>query len=170
MGRRESRETAAAGLAVRRDRNGPQLQRSSGKRWTAAAEERFLDHLAATCNVRASAAYCGFCLSLIYRKRRADPAFAKRWQVALEQGYARLEAMLVQRANEALEGRAPDPDFPIPPMSVKEAMAVLAQHRAAVERHPRSRRRWARPRTLDEMRDSILAKLSAIAPPETGGE
>lgn len=139
------------------------MLRSTGKRWTSAAERRFLDHLAATCNVRASAAACGFDLSLIYRKRRADPGFARSWQMALEQGYSTLETLLLQRATEALDGREPEPGLVIEPMTVKEATALLAAHRARVNGHPRPRRRWARPRSLDEMRSSILAKLAPFA-------
>ncbi len=72
--------------------------------------------------------------------------------------------LLVQRATEMLEGFAPDPDTPIPEMTVKDALAVLGHHRNTVEGGPRSRRQWARPKSLDEMGDSILAKLEAIAP------
>jgi hypothetical protein len=36
--------------------------------------------------------------------------------------------------------------------------------RREVEGGPRSRRQWARPRSLDEMADSIMRKLQAIAP------
>jgi hypothetical protein len=100
----------------------------------------------------------------VYKRRRRDPAFAQRWQAALEQGSERLNALLLQRAIEALEGFAPDPDTPIPEMTVKDARAILGHHRREVEGGPRSRRQWARPRSLDEMRDSILRKLEAIAP------
>ena len=103
-------------------------------------------------------------------RRRKDPAFHKRWDVALAQGYAHIEALLVQRAIEALEGWAPDPDTPIVirDMTVKDALILLGHHRRTIEGGPRSRRQWARPRTLDEMRDSILRKLEAIAPTGAG--
>lgn len=155
---------AHSGTGILVGKDGPQRIRSTGKRWSDEAEAAFLDHLAASCNVTASAAAAGFSSEAIYRRRRNDPAFAQRWQAALEQGYARIEALLVQRAAEALEGFAPDPETPIPEMSVKDALAILGHHRARVEGGPRSRRQWARPRSLDEMRDSILRKLEAIAP------
>lgn len=145
-------------------KDGPQLVRSSGRRWSDAAEARFLDHLAATCNVTASADAAGFTRVAIYKRRRRDSAFAERWQAALDQGYARIEALVLRRIEEALEGFVPDPDLPIPPLTMKDALAVLGHHRRSVDRGPRSRRQWARPRSLDEVRDSILAKLEAIAP------
>jgi hypothetical protein len=147
-----------------RGKDGLQLVRSSGKRWSDEAEALFLDQLAASCNVTASAQGAGFTPAAVYKRRRRDPGFAQRWEAALQQGYARLEALLVQRAIEALEGFAPDPETPLPDMTVADARAILSQHRAMVQGAQRSRRQWARPRSLDDMRDSILAKLEALAP------
>lgn len=162
--RKPTPPTGPAGSAILVGKDGPQLIRSTGKRWTDAAEGMFLDHLAATCNVAASAAAAGFSRTAVNARRRRDPGFAQRWQAALEIGYSRIEALLLRRAEEALEGWAPDTELPIPPMSIKDAIAIIGHHRRAAERGPRSRRQWARPRSLDEMRDSILAKLEAFAP------
>lgn len=161
-------EVRQAGTTVRGGKDGPQIVRSEGARWTDDDEAVFLDHLAASCNVSLSAEAAGFSRFELYKRRRRDPAFAKRWQAALAQGYARIEAALVRRAIDALEGLSPDPDTPIPTMTVEQAMKVLDGHRNTVEGGPRSRRQWTRPRSLDEVRDSILAKLEAIAP--AGGE
>jgi hypothetical protein len=152
-------------LARAGGKDGPQVIRSKGDRWTEEAEAVFLDHLAASCNVLASCEAAGFCNTSVYKRRREDAAFAQRWQAALEQGYLRIEMALVRRAADALEGFAPDPDTPIPVMTVEQAIKVLDRHRATVEGGPPSRRRWTRPRTLDEVSDSILRKLDAIAPP-----
>lgn len=143
-------------------RNGPQLIRSKGRRWTDAAEEIFLDQLAATCNVTHAAAACGFSREAIYARRRRDPRFAARWDHALAIGYPRLEAALVKAAVDTMEGRPPDPDCPIPPMSARDAIAVLKLHQDRV--HGTGRRPgWrGRPRSLAEVKQSILRKLSAI--------
>jgi hypothetical protein len=156
----DERNVRGTGILVGKD--GPQLIRSTGKRWSEEAEAVFLDHLAASCNVSVAAAAAGFTRFTTYKRRRRDPGFAKRWQAALEQGYARIETLLVQRAIEVLEGFEPDPDTPIPVMTVKDAQSLLGVHRRSVEGGPRSRREWARPRSLDEMRDSILRKLEVI--------
>ena len=145
-------------------KDGPQLIASSGKRWTDEAEARFLDSLAASCNVTLSAQAAGFSTVAIYRRRRTDAGFAARWQAALEQGYARIEIALVRRAADALEGFAPDPDTPFPEMTVRDAVTILQLHRAAVRGDTGVSPRWRpRPRSLDEVRDSILTKLEAIA-------
>jgi hypothetical protein len=151
------------GTALRASgKDGPQCIASSGKRWTDEAEARFLDQLAASCNVTLAASAAGFSKEAIYRRRRRDAGFAARWQAALEQGYARIEILLVERATQALEGRAPDPDTPIPVMTVHDAIAVLQLHRAAA-RGEGVRPGWRpRPRSLDQVRDAILARLEAI--------
>lgn len=108
-----ARKKAPEGIALRTGKDGPQFVRSKGKRWTEAAEEKFLDLLAATSNVTLSAAETGFSREAIYRRRRNDAGFAARWQAALDQGYARLEMLIVRVAADTLDGRLPDPDCPI---------------------------------------------------------
>lgn len=162
--RQPTKRPAPAGTILRAShKDGPQIIRNTGKRWTDKAENIFLDELGASCNVTHAAAACGFSRFILYKRRREDPAFAARWQAAKEQGYVRLEMLLVQRAIEGLEGHLPDPDTPFPDMTVKDAIAILQLHRAAVTggggRHPGWR---ARPRSLEEMRASILTKLEAI--------
>jgi phage portal protein BeeE len=55
----------------------------------------FLDHLAATCNVKVAAENSGVSPSAAYQWRRRDAVFAEQWQDALETGYACLETMLL---------------------------------------------------------------------------
>lgn len=63
-----------------------------------ARREAFLEHLAATCNVMASAEATGVSVSAAYANRMNDADFREAWSAALEQGYARLEAALIERA------------------------------------------------------------------------
>ena len=164
MADEEERPRGPVGTTIQTGRHGTQLLTTRGHRWSDEAEELFLDHLAATANVTASARACGFTTEALYCRRRKDSAFLQRWDVALAQGYAHMEALLVQRAIEALEGFAPDPDTPIiiRDMTVKDALILLGHHRRTIEGGPRSRRDWARPKSLDEVRESILRKLEAI--------
>ena len=54
----------------------------------------FLDHLAQTANVAASARAAGVTSSAVYAERRRTPAFRDAWALALAEGYARLETDL----------------------------------------------------------------------------
>ncbi len=161
--RSPSTRSRIPGTALRASgKDGPQRIASRGKSMTEESEARFFDALGASCNVTWSAEAAGFCKNTVYRRRRLDGAFAARWQAALEQGYARIEMALVRRAADALEGFAPDPDTPIPEMTVGDAVTILKLHHAAVHGGGVSPRWRPRPRSLDEVRDSILAKLEAI--------
>ncbi|RYD63816.1 MAG: hypothetical protein EOP58_10740, partial [Sphingomonadales bacterium] len=64
-------------------------------RWTAKMRASFLDHLAATCNVKASAEFIGVDPVSVYALRRRDARFTEAWGEALALGYEMLETLLV---------------------------------------------------------------------------
>lgn len=169
-GAKPRRRRKPAGEGVRAaGKNGPQLV-STEHQWSEEAEAGFLDALAASCNVRRAAATIGYTAATLYWRRRKDPAFAQRWQAAMEQGYVRIEAALIEAAEDALAGRMPNPELPIPQMTVKEAIDLMRLHQQhARGMGPRSAGRPARTRSLDETRAGILARLSAIETARAGG-
>lgn len=78
-------------------------------------------------------------------------------------GYGRVDELLARAAGDFLAGKPPDPDSPFPQMTVQDAIAILKLYRASTGEGGR-RPAWpARPRRLDEVHDSILVKLSAVA-------
>jgi hypothetical protein len=144
-------------------KDGPQLVRSSGARWTDEAEAAFLDALAASNNATLAAEQTGFSRAAIYGRARRDPGLSERMAAARALGYARVDELLARAAEDFLSGRAPDPASPLPPMTVDHAIAILKLHRAA-QTGEGKRPAWpARRRSLEEVHDSILRKLSAIA-------
>jgi hypothetical protein len=149
-------------LAARDGKDGLQLVRPGRRRIGPEAEEIFLDRIAASCNVAYAAAEAGFSKEAFYARRRRDPGFARRWDSALALGYVRIESLLVEQAERALEGRPPDPDSPIPPMTARDAILLLRLHQSRVTGTGRSPGWLPRPRALDELRGSILAKLAAF--------
>jgi hypothetical protein len=153
-----------AGSRVRYDQSGrAKVVKTGGYQWSDEAEEGFFDQLAASCNVRASAAAVGFTAFTVYRQRRMRADFAAKWQAALEQGYARLEMALVEAANDSLAGVTFDADRPIPKMSVEQAMNVLRAHRNEVrgdgQKGPGNP---GGPPRLEEVRARIEKKVRAI--------
>ena len=115
--------------------NRPVQQQRTHKGWTPSRRERFLDHVAATCNVRAATEAVGLSQSSVYALRRRDPAFAAQWRMALLAGYDRLEEMLVSKAISVLEGVAVgDPDTVVcGAISVEQAIKLLDRHRSIVK-------------------------------------
>jgi hypothetical protein len=85
----------------------------------------FLDALAETSNITASAIRANVPLRTVYKARRADAAFAANWQLALHEGYDMLEMELL--------GYLRDPQ-PQRKMDVAAALRLLAAHRETVER------------------------------------
>ena len=88
-------EAAAPG---RRRGGGTQVRRPRPEHWNDTVQQAFLAHLAATANVSASARAAGMTDQTCYRHRRSDAGFRAAWAAALDEGYVRLEAMLLRRA------------------------------------------------------------------------
>ncbi|WP_439540912.1 hypothetical protein [Sphingomonas sp.] len=133
-------------------------------RWTKAMREAFLDHLAATCNVKESAAVIGVIPGSVYTLRRREPKFAEAWEEALALGYQMLETRVV---GHVLAGRGPDEplgagvDSNLGPVSLETALKLLVLHRNASGK-PRKGGggpQYARPDETDAM---LLKRLKAI--------
>ncbi|NTS65312.1 hypothetical protein HRV97_09070 [Sphingomonas sp. HHU CXW] len=97
-------EKGAGGALVLRGGKLRPVQRASVKRngFSQAGRARFIEVLAATCNVKLATDASGVCGSAIYNTRRRDPAFAADWDAALASGYDRLEAEALRYALERL--------------------------------------------------------------------
>lgn len=65
--------------------------------WTTARRRRFMETLAATCNVTEAARAAKKAISSAYEQKRRDPSFAREWAQALSIGYAELEALLLRQ-------------------------------------------------------------------------
>ncbi|OYY70135.1 MAG: hypothetical protein B7Y44_03965 [Sphingomonadales bacterium 28-55-16] len=94
---------------------------------------RFLDHLAQTANVSASARVAGVGSSAVYAERRRSPAFRDAWALALAEGYARLETDLLAEALQMANGRTADGTLKARAQKHRLAIALLNAHRAAVK-------------------------------------
>ncbi len=70
----------------------------SGKRWSATVQRQFLAALIDTLNVRAAARKAGVSESSVYRHRQQSDGFRAAWAQAIQEGYARLELLMLERA------------------------------------------------------------------------
>lgn len=119
-----------------------QVRRAPRGLLTAKGEQTFLAHLAATANVRLSAAATGIGWSAIYARRARSARFAAAMADALEQGYERLELALLANAIETLAPDGSDPfdwcdatdDVPEPltKMTPREALLLLRYRRPEI--------------------------------------
>lgn len=144
---------------VTRGSNGRRVQiaRARVKEWTPRLERRFLETLAATCNVKAACAAAGLTAASAYNRRQRSEAFQRAWDEALAIGYDKIEAALLEAATASLDGLEFSPDAPIPPMSAWDAMHLLRFNRRAL-RGPDTRAEAQAPRvSLEDPR--ILAVI-----------
>ncbi len=72
-------------------------------KFTPKKREKFLETLAATCNVSKSAQAVGVSTVTVYKTRRKDEAFAMEWEQAIEAGTATLEAEAMRRAFDGVD-------------------------------------------------------------------
>jgi len=101
--------------------------------WTKAARSVFLAELAETANVAASARKAGMPVSSVYALRIKSPEFRLDWSEALAEGYARLEASLLEAALGKGRGTV-DPDvLKRDAARHRLGLSLLAQHRPAVK-------------------------------------
>ncbi|MFN4357921.1 hypothetical protein [Sphingopyxis alaskensis] len=92
----------------------------------------FLEALAESSNVAASARKAGIGADAMYRERRRNSGFAARWQAALCEGFARLEAELLAEALIAPTGNVKDATLKSRAQKYRLGLSLLAAHRAAV--------------------------------------
>lgn len=124
----------------------------------------FLQKLAETSNVTASAAHAGVATSRAYKTRREDAKFAAAWRAGLFEGYQHLEMEVLGYLRTA----EPDRKF-----DVANALRLLAAHQATIAKER------AKPddeedeqavfhsidAMIDEMRERSLANDAALALP-----
>lgn len=95
----------------------------------AAKVDRFIAELAETSNVSAAAAVADLSVSKVYKLRRSDPEFARRWYAALAEGYDNLEMELLGRLRSGDAAETDKGKF-----DTAAALRCLAAHRDSVAR------------------------------------
>ena len=141
-----------------------QIGRARVGQWTPRVEARFLAALAATCNVKAACAEVGKAHSSAYGHRQRWLAFARAWDAAIDEGYARIEAALVVRGCNVFSDPAAPSDNPITEMTAAQAIHLLHMHKNLVHGAGKAPGHPARhvPRPLSELKPGILRKLEAF--------
>lgn len=154
------------------DRRELQVRRGRKDGWTKATRAAFLDHLAATANVRFSCDAVGRHPAGLFSLRRRDPEFAEQWDAALDTAKARLRAMLIERsmgggaAAEASDDGDEESkaDGPLPPdpstMDTALALTVLRLHELPADKKKGGAH--LRRATREETDAAILRKLKAL--------
>jgi hypothetical protein len=128
-----ARETGREGEMIVPGNNRKMQKRRAPRRklFGKVAKERFLEELAANCNVQASADAIGYAVGTVYAHRMKDREFAAAWWVALEQGAAKLVALRLQHDVAEAERLSVAGDQPPPAdtaLNLLKLMTQLHQH------------------------------------------
>ena len=94
----------AAGAGVKAGRL--QVRKAAPRGWTPVKRAAFLEHLAATCNIAASARAVGMAPRGAHALKARDAVFAADWAGAIEAAYETLEARLLAYALGDAEGES----------------------------------------------------------------
>lgn len=169
-------EDCAARMAERRTRGGEpivvmsrngrlQVRGAHPNKLTAQAEQAFLLALSATANVTLSAKAAGASPAAFYRRRRRDPAFQREYELALAQGYERLEMELLSNCDPAAyahDGWRHNEPPPVPTMTVTQALQLMYLHQKAARfMDARPDLSWRRGETA-ERHSARMAMVRAI--------
>lgn len=149
-----------------------QVRKAARGGWTPAKRAAFLEHLAATCNIAASARAVGMAPRGAHALKARDAVFAADWAAAIEAAYATLEARLLAYALGEAEGeaeaeaeRVADGDAAgesrgahFDPRVAVQALGFRRRDAAAGGRGPSCKRA-----TIAEVEAALVARLDAIA-------
>lgn len=121
-----------------------QIGRARGHQWGPLTEERFLQMLRWTCNVKASYEAVGMSKGSAYSHRKRWPEFARRWHEAIVEGHQRISSALTASGCNFFsdpEARPEiEPEIAIGPMSVGDAIRILRMHQRTAAGVPGVRR------------------------------
>ncbi|UZK64946.1 hypothetical protein [Sphingomonas sp. M1-B02] len=145
-----------------------QKRKPRANMFTPAKRQKFLDALALTCNVSMAASHAGVSCTAPYRHRARDPQFIVQWREALETGYDRLEALVLEHggAGQPLEPGDPmraEAEMAPPPFDFDRALAVLRQYRATRQGRPKAHGGPPRRNATREETNAALLKALAAA-------
>lgn len=151
---------------IRRSRSGKcRIVRVAQGRWSRKVEAAFLAELTATANASAAARAAGVTLQCVYARRKLWPAFKAEWDLAVAEGFARIETLLVCAATTTLDPEPlPARAYEAPQMSMDQAIKIWLTHRAGGP-GAHKRRLGGVPRRepdIEEVRQEILRKVAAI--------
>lgn len=153
-----------------------QVRKPARGGWTPAKRAAFLEHLAGTCNVAASARAVGMAPRGAHALKARDAVFAADWAAAIEAAYETLEARLLAYALGEAEGEveaeadgvadgdadgdagAESRGAHFDPRVAVQALGFRRRDAAAGGRGPSCKRA-----TIAEVEAALIARLEAIA-------
>jgi hypothetical protein len=139
------------------------FQKKDGKKaktFGVVAQRLFLEELARTSNITASAKAAGFTTKPAYDLKKKSGSFKAQWLEALSEGYARLEADLLAEALRPASPHLKDMTLKQKQLKVRLGMALLAAHRNTVRGAEKPSP--SRSRDPEEVKKRLAARFTAM--------
>lgn len=111
----------------------PKASPPGNARLNAAVRKSFLDHLAQTANVAASARKAGISGDAAYAERRRLADFRAEWTDALREGYVRLETNLLAEALRPASSKTSDALLKAKTQKQRLQLGLFNAHRGSVK-------------------------------------
>jgi hypothetical protein len=151
-------------LVVRRFADGAvQMVRAAAGRWSSKVEAAFLAELERTGCVRWSAKGAGLSTTALYNRRKRDPQLRAKWAAAEARAEERIPALLSAAAIASLDCEIEGEG--LPPVSIDQALAIVRLKGlggAGRARTGSALRYGPKPMTIEEVRDDIIRRLTAL--------
>ena len=139
------------------------FEKNDGKKAKAfgvVAQRLFLEELARTSNITASAKAAGFTTKPAYELKKKSGSFRAQWLEALCEGYARLEADLLAEALRPASPHLKEMTLKQKQLKVRLGMSLLAAHRNTVRGVEKPTP--SRSRNPDEVKKRLEARFAAM--------
>lgn len=111
----------------------PKASPTANNRLNAVTRKIFLDHLARTANVAASARAAGISGDTVYAAHCRLPEFRTEWKEGLAEGYVRLETSMLADALKRPSSRTPDALIKARAQQQRLQLGLLNAHRGSVK-------------------------------------
>ncbi len=135
MGEDETEIGGTKGRKVqKRAARGSQKKNPKRRSFTVARRRKFLNHFAATANIKGACRSAGVSNSTVHEWRRKNEQFRADFNEALAHGYVEVEAELIRESKRSLKPK-PDPKAPRL-VDSKTALAMLESYRRNGDRRP----------------------------------
>jgi hypothetical protein len=144
---------------------GSRMKRAGNGRWSQAREKIFFEELAATNNVRRSAAAAGVSANAVFARRLKHPVFAAKWDAVARTASAAIGMHLLEESRKSFDPDELDTGDVTPKVTVAEAIRIVQLHGTKTQKEEllgdpfREQAASMREDEVAEIRERLIRKL-----------
>lgn len=156
----------------------PQLRKERSDAFTSDRQDRFFARLADTCNVSDAASHVGSSRQTVWKWRRKDPEFARRYALVLADAHADLQMRLIAMVRDGVTGEQWEETGDDGVVRLRYRRDVPGQIRMLLQAHEAAQRVDDAPaeperaprETMDELIERLRERLAEIKAAREGAD